>query len=86
MSGHRPARLLATPRGPAEAGRWSLADIALEPDFRAAIAIEGPLGEVRSWHLSEKPEEGPARITPPPGHASRPPIPATHSVPLRGWR
>ena len=64
----RPARLLATRWRPAEAGRWSLADIALDPDFRAAIAIEGPLGEVRSWHLSEKPEEGSARIAPPRDH------------------
>ena len=72
----RPARLLATRWRPAEAGRWSLADIALDPDFRAAIAIKGPLGEVRSWHLSEKPEEGSARITP---------LSATHSVPFRGW-
>ncbi len=64
----RPARLLATRWRPAEADRWSLADIALDPDFRAAIAIEGALGEARSWHLSEKPEEGSARITPPLGH------------------
>lgn len=51
-----PARLLSTAFRPAEAARWSLADIALAPPlagaFRAALAIEGPPPHYRCFRLA----------------------------------
>ncbi len=42
-----PARLLATRPDPEEAGRWSLAALACEPGYAAALAVAGEIGEVR---------------------------------------
>jgi 4'-phosphopantetheinyl transferase len=51
----QPARLLSTEFRPAEAQRWSLHDVALEPplagQFRAALAVEGGLPVCRCFRL-----------------------------------
>ena len=44
-----PARLLSTDRGPAEASRWSLADLATEAGYRAALAVEGHSGRLHYY-------------------------------------
>ena len=49
----KPARLLSTRWRPREADRWSLTDIVVGPDFRAALAIAGKrLPALRVRHLS----------------------------------
>lgn len=51
----QPARLLSTEFRPAEAQRWTLLDVALEPPlagtFRAALAVEGGLPVCRCFRL-----------------------------------
>ncbi|MGF1630368.1 MAG: 4'-phosphopantetheinyl transferase family protein [Kiloniellaceae bacterium] len=56
-----PAQLVSTAFRPAEARRWSLMDVSLEPPmqrFRAALAIEGPLPQCRYFRLGIGPASG----------------------------
>jgi 4'-phosphopantetheinyl transferase len=67
----QPARLISTGFRPEEARRWSLADVRLDPplaqDFRAALAVEGPLPELRTFRLGDLATAG---INPPSGSTS----------------
>lgn len=60
----KPARLHSTAWRPGEAERWSLADVAIDRDIRAAIAIDRPIGQAESWHLADQPEPGQAQMAP----------------------
>lgn len=44
-----PAALLATHDDPAEAGRWTLDDLGMEPPYIGALAVAGPIAAVRRW-------------------------------------
>ena len=44
-----PARLVATRPDPAEADRWSLCDLEVGPDYRAALAVEGAGWRLETW-------------------------------------
>jgi 4'-phosphopantetheinyl transferase len=47
--GH-PASLLATDDDPSEVSRWTLMDVFPGHKYRAALAVEGPLGVLHCWH------------------------------------
>lgn len=47
-----PAELLATEDDPAEAARWSLAELRPEAGFAAALAVKGPRPPMTFWHWS----------------------------------
>jgi 4'-phosphopantetheinyl transferase len=44
----RPARLLATRPDPTEADHWFLQELAIAEQYSAAVAVEGPIEELRS--------------------------------------
>lgn len=47
-----PAQLIKTSRDPEDVSRWSLFDIALDPGYTAALAVEGSDPILRCWHYS----------------------------------
>jgi 4'-phosphopantetheinyl transferase len=48
-----PARLLGGRGEPVDAPRWSLVDLTPWPGYAAALAIEGPVGDLRCWDGGE---------------------------------
>ena len=46
-----PAKLLRAAGDPQEAARWSLVAFTPAPEFRAALAVEGPIGKLLAWQL-----------------------------------
>ncbi len=48
-----PADLLGTKWNPLEAWRWSLQDIFVDPNYAAAVAVEGDDWQLKCWQYSE---------------------------------
>jgi 4'-phosphopantetheinyl transferase len=49
----KPAELLGTRGHPNEVSRWSLQELVPGPGYVAALAVEGPVGQLKCWQLPD---------------------------------